>query len=123
MTPEPSSLSSGDERVKAEPPGIWWRMANLDVVAVITAKSGSEAIVEAALTELAGASRGDHGCISYDLFASGSTPGAFVTIEKWESQADLDAHMASPHIAEMITVAGDHLDGFPSIHTLRLVES
>jgi quinol monooxygenase YgiN len=46
-----------------------------------------------------------------------------VTIEKWESQADLDAHMASPHIAEMITVAGDQLDGFPSIHTLRLVES
>ena len=55
-------------------------MPNLNVVAVITAKSGSEAIVEAALRELAGASRGDQGCISYDLFASESAPGAFVTI-------------------------------------------
>jgi quinol monooxygenase YgiN len=98
-------------------------MANLDVVAVITAKSGSEAVVEGALRELAGASKGDQGCLAYDLFASEATPGAFVTIEKWESQADLDAHMASPHIAAMITVAGDHLEGFPAIHTLRPLES
>jgi quinol monooxygenase YgiN len=94
-------------------------MPNIDVVAVITAKSGSESIVEAALKELTAASRGDKGCLSYELFASDSTPGAFVTIEKWEAQADIDAHMASPHIAQMITVAGDHLDGFPAIHTLR----
>jgi hypothetical protein len=31
--------------------------------------------------------------------------------------------MASPHIAQMITVAGDHLDGFPAIHTLRSLAS
>ncbi|HEX4126159.1 MAG TPA: putative quinol monooxygenase [Acidimicrobiales bacterium] len=93
-------------------------MPNLHVVAVITAKPGSESIVEAALKELTAASRGDKGCLSYELFAS-DTPGAFVTIEKWESQPDIDAHMASPHIAQMITAAGDHLDGFPAIHTLR----
>ena len=68
---------------------------------MITAKSGSEATVEAALTELAAASEGDQGCLSYELFAS-DTPGAFVTIEKWESQADIDAHMASAHIMKMI---------------------
>jgi len=94
-------------------------MTNLDVVAVIAAKPGSEAIVEAALKKLAVASRGDHGCISYDLFASESTPGTFVTIEKWESQDDLDAHMASSHIADAISAAGDHFEGFPAIHTLR----
>ena len=98
-------------------------MPNLDVVAVIAAKPGSEAIVAAALTRLAEASRGDTGCISYEIFASDSTPGTFVTIEKWESQADIDTHMASPHIAEMITAAGDHFDGFPAIHTLRPLES
>jgi quinol monooxygenase YgiN len=94
-------------------------MSNIDVVAVITSKPGSESIVEASLKDLAGASKGDKGCVSYELFASDSVPGAFVTVEKWESQADLDAHMASAHIAAMITAAGDHLDGFPSIHTLR----
>ncbi len=98
-------------------------MPNLDVVAVIAAKPGSEAIVEGALRALVGPSRSDHGCISYDLFASESTPGTFVTVERWQSQEDLDAHMASSHLAEAITVAGDHFDGFPAIHTLRPLES
>jgi quinol monooxygenase YgiN len=98
-------------------------MTNLDVVAVITAKPGSEAIVEEALKALVIGSRGDHGCLSYDLFASESTPGTFVTIEKWESQEDIDAHMAGPHIAEVVTAAGEHFDGFPAIHTLRSLES
>ncbi len=98
-------------------------MPNLNVVAVITAKPGGEAIVEEALKTLVVASRDDRGCLSYDLFASDSTPGTFVTIERWQSQEDLDAHMASSHIADVITVAGDHFDGFPAIHTLRPLES
>jgi quinol monooxygenase YgiN len=97
-------------------------MANLEVVAVITAKPGSEQIVQEALCALVAPSRGDHGCISYDLFVSATAPGTFVTTEKWESQEDLDAHMASPHMAEAITAAGEHFDGFPDIHTLRPLE-
>ncbi len=97
-------------------------MPNLDVVAVLTAKPGSEAIVEAALKALVGASRLDHGCITYDLFASESAPGTFVTIGRWESQEDIDAHMASSHMADAITAAGDHFDGFPAIHTLCSLE-
>jgi len=92
-------------------------MATLDVVAVITARPGSESIVEGALRALVGPSRRDQGCISYDLFASDSTPGTFVTVEQWESQEDIDTHMA-----DAITVAGDHFDGFPAIHTLRSLE-
>lgn len=98
-------------------------MPNLDVVAVITAKPGGEAIVEGALKTLVVASRDDQGCLSYDLFASDWTPGTFVTIERWQAQEDLDAHMASSHIADVITAAGEHFDGFPAIHTLRSLES
>lgn len=98
-------------------------MSNIDVVAVIAAKAGSESIVESALRELTAASKGDKGCLAYELFASEATPGTFVTIERWASQEDIDAHMASPHIAQMITAAGDHLDGFPAIHTLRPLEA
>ena len=54
-------------------------MPNLNVVAILKAKPGSEAIVEDALRALVGPSRSDHGCISYELFASESTPGTFVT--------------------------------------------
>ena len=98
-------------------------MPNLDVVAVITAKAGSEATVEGALRELAGASKSDQGCLAYDLYVSESAPGTFITVEKWESQEDIDAHMAGPHIAKVITAAGDHFEGFPAIHTLRALES
>ena len=94
-------------------------MPALDVVAVITAKSGSEATVEHALQVLVGHSRNDHGCVSYDLFASDSVPGTLVTIEKWQSQEDIDAHMASPHMAAALAAVGDHFDGFPAIHHLR----
>jgi len=98
-------------------------MPNLNVVAILKAKPGSEAIVEDALRALVGPSRSDHGCISYELFASESTPGTFVTIETWQSKEDLDAHMASPHLADAITAAGDHFDGFPAIHPLRPLAS
>ncbi len=98
-------------------------MPELTVVAVIAAKPGSEAVLEAALRELTAASTHDHGCLSYELFVSASAPGTFITIEKWQSQEDLDAHMASPHIAKVISVAGDHFDGFPALHTLRSLEA
>jgi quinol monooxygenase YgiN len=97
-------------------------MPNLEVVAVITAKPGSESTVEQALRALVGPSRRDHGCLSYELFESNSAPGTFVTIEKWQSQEDIDAHMASSHLADVIAAAGDHFDGFPAIHTLRSLE-
>jgi quinol monooxygenase YgiN len=83
----------------------------------------SQPIVEAALKALVDPSRKDQGCISYELFASASVPATFVTIEKWQSQEDLDAHMASAHMADAIKAAGDHFDGFPSIHTLRPLSS
>ena len=98
-------------------------MSHLTVVAVIAAKPGSEAILEAALRKLTAASTHDRGCISYELFVSESAPGTFITIENWQSQADLDAHMASPHIAKVVTVAADHFDGFPAIHTLRSLDA
>ena len=49
-------------------------MPNLDVVAVITAKPGSEVIVEEVLKALVGLSRRDHGCISYELFPPTQRP-------------------------------------------------
>ncbi len=96
-------------------------MPTVDVVAVLTAKPGSETIVGDALKALADHSKHDHGCLTYELYASESAPGTFITVEKWESQEAIDAHMASSHMADVITTAGEHFDGFPAIHTLRLL--
>ena len=39
-------------------------------------------------------SRADHGCIEYVIAADPVDPGRAVLYERWESQADLDAHGA-----------------------------
>ncbi|TWP33435.1 putative quinol monooxygenase [Leekyejoonella antrihumi] len=96
-------------------------MSELRVVAEITAKPGSEQVVRDALATLAAASRGDDGCNSYELFESAAAAGTFFTIESWESQAKLDAHMQAPHLAQALKVAGEHLTAAPAIHPLQSV--
>ena len=45
------------------------------------------------------ASRDEHGCIEYVIAADPADPGRAVLFERWESQADLDAHLARPRQA------------------------
>lgn len=93
-------------------------MADLRVVAVLTAKPGSEDVVRGALTELVAETVKEAGNVAYKLYESGAVAGTFITVETWRSQADLDAHMKTPHIAKTLEVAGDHLATAPAIHPL-----
>lgn len=92
-------------------------MSDLSVVATLAAKPGTEKEVAAALGKLAAATRDEAGCISYEVFESASTPGTFVTIERWKGQSDLDAHMKSPHLAEALAEHGANLE--VAIHPLK----
>jgi quinol monooxygenase YgiN len=44
-------------------------------------------------------SRAEHGCIEYVIAADPVDPGRAVLFERWESQADLDAHGAAMRAA------------------------
>ncbi len=94
----------------------------LPVVATITAKPGSETIVHDALRALVAPTRREDGCLSYELYRSLADPTVFVTVEQWRGQADIDAHLQSPHLAEALSVAGDHLAVPPAIHPLQPIE-
>jgi quinol monooxygenase YgiN len=94
---------------------------SLQVVAVITAKPGSEEIVGSALRDLVGPTRQEDGCLSYELNRSAADPTVFVTVEQWREQADLDAHLQTPHLAKALEVAGEHLAVPPAIHPLAPV--
>jgi quinol monooxygenase YgiN len=98
-------------------------MSNLNVVGVLKAKSGSEAILQAALSDLVEPTRAEAGCLSYELFASVVDATTFITIEQWRSQADLDAHLETPHTARALEAAADALDGGPAIHPLAPLSS
>ena len=58
------------------------------------------------LVELAGKTRGEAGCVTYELFQRPDKPHVFRTVEEWRTQADVDAHMKTPHVAAAIAVAG-----------------
>jgi quinol monooxygenase YgiN len=94
------------------------QMSDLEVVAVMQAKPGSEDIVRQALEALVEPTLAEEGCRDYKLFSSLADPSTFITVETWRGQDDLDAHMQSDHIKKTLEVAGDHLAAAPGIHPL-----
>ncbi|WP_040320479.1 putative quinol monooxygenase [Aeromicrobium marinum] len=92
---------------------------SIDVVAVITAKPGSEDAVREALRGLVAPTREEAGCLGYDLSESAAAPGTFVTVEKWNDPSDLDLHMQTPHIQSALAVLGSELAAAPAIHPLK----
>jgi quinol monooxygenase YgiN len=96
-------------------------VSEVHVVATIPIKPESAAEATEGLKALVDAVRTENGCISYDLYESNSVPNTFVTVEVWESQDALDAHMTSPALGEAVTTLGSHLAGDIAIHPLRSV--
>ena len=45
-------------------------------------------------------------------------PGTFVTVERWRSQEDLDAHLGSPAVAAALAAADGKLTGEVMVHPL-----
>lgn len=93
----------------------------LRVIATIPIQPDRVEDARAALTTLVAATRGEEGCVAYDLFESGAAPGTFVTVEEWADQAALDAHMTTPHIAAAFEALGGALAGEVAIHPLTPV--
>ncbi|WP_291991775.1 putative quinol monooxygenase [Candidatus Accumulibacter sp. ACC003] len=91
------------------------------IMARLTARAGSEAALRLVLQELCGPSRGEAGCLSYELFHNQDDAREFVTLERWADQAAADAHLATPHVARAIAQAGELLAQQPLIHRFRQV--
>jgi quinol monooxygenase YgiN len=53
--------------------------------------------------------RGEAGCINYDLHQSHIDPALFVFYENWKSEADLEAHARSAHIQSFRKLANEIL--------------
>jgi quinol monooxygenase YgiN len=93
-------------------------MANLQVVAIMTAKPKSVKLVSEALLALVEPTRSEPGCNSYQLFTSAVDPATFITVETWSSREALNAHYQSPQVQQALSAASDHLVQAPVIHPL-----
>ncbi len=91
------------------------------VVARVVALPDKVEEVKSVLLGLIEPTRKEQGCIVYELLQNQADPTDFTFVEEWESQALLEAHLASAHIEE----AESQLDGLiaaePDIRLYQLL--
>ncbi len=69
----------------------------LVVVATLEAKAGQLELVKAEAQQLIDLTRIEPGCVEYVLHQDNENPLVLVFIERWESKAALESHIASEH--------------------------
>ena len=89
------------------------------LIAHLHTKPAQADAVAAALLELAGPSRAEAGCLMYDVCRSKADRNKLLVLEEWESQAVLDAHMATPHFKAFVERIGSALAGEPELEFLE----
>ncbi len=82
----------------------------LTVIAFMKAAAGKEAELKAELEALIEPTSHEDGYVNYDLHQGTEDPSTFFFYENWESAAQLDAHLATPHLVRFAGMIGDLLD-------------
>ncbi|MEO6595820.1 MAG: putative quinol monooxygenase [Planctomycetota bacterium] len=77
--------------------------------------------LRAALAENQAPSRKEPGCVRYEIAQSTTDANEFVTIEEWRSEADVETHLKTPHVARLFAKVPALLSSPPDIRTYRVV--
>jgi quinol monooxygenase YgiN len=73
--------------------------------------------------QVAQASREEEGCIGYRLYEDTEAENAFVFIEEWANEEALQAHFATPHIAEFMGAFPATLNAEPDVQFHAIADS
>ena len=74
-----------------------------------------------ALAALVAPSQAEAGCAHYELFQSLDEPTRFQTVERWQTPAAVESHLASEHVQAAFAAAGDLLAAEPVIQSFTRV--
>ncbi len=89
-------------------------MPEVVVVGSFKAQPGKEEEALAAFRKLVGPTHAEAGCILYALHRGADDPSRLAFVERWASREELDAHLGSAHVAEVLAKAeelfGDSAD-------------
>lgn len=77
-------------------------MSEIVVVGSFTARPGMETEAAEAFRTVLEPTHQETGCILYALHRGVDDPRRLAFVERWESREALDAHLASPHIQEVL---------------------
>jgi quinol monooxygenase YgiN len=78
-------------------------MAHITIIGTVVAKPETREELERLLAAQVAPTRAEPGCLNYDFHADAEDPCTFVFYENWRSQADLDAHLAMPHLRPLFS--------------------
>lgn len=92
----------------------------LSIVAIITAAEGQEEFVKDEVLKLVPITRGEEGCISYDLHQDNKNSASFVFYENWASAEALHAHLSNTHMQHFVKVTEGALAEFKVIELTKL---
>ncbi len=87
-------------------------MSKLTIIATIVANIDKVELVKTEMIKLLDKTRIEEGCINYDLHQDNDNPAYFVFHENWESEAHLEKHLASQHIAEYMAATEGCIETF-----------
>ena len=85
----------------------------LTAMGIARARPGQEEELGRRMAALVAPTRAEPGCISYELFRSSEDPALWMLFEQWRSQADLEAHIGSPHLQAFLADKHEVLEGSP----------
>jgi len=91
------------------------------VVARVVALPDQVEEVKSVLLGLIEPTRKEEGCIVYELLQNQADPTDFTFVEEWESQALLEAHLASAHIEEAESQLNGLVAAEPDIRLYQLL--
>ncbi len=91
------------------------------VVARVVALPDKVEEVKSVLLRLIEPTRKEEGCIVYELLQNQADPTDFTFVEEWESQALLEAHLASAHIEEAESQLNGLVAAEPDIRLYQLL--
>lgn len=93
------------------------------VLAEATARPENRDELAQALAKASVISREDPGCLAYSFQSNLEDQNSFTSIERWESREDLDAHLATAHVAELIGALTGKVTGPPVITAYEVSSS
>ena len=81
-------------------------MSEIILVVDLVAATGKADEIVAAFEACIGETHLEPGCLTYALHRDNANPDHFVHLERWASQADLDAHMSQPYVGVLFAAVG-----------------
>jgi quinol monooxygenase YgiN len=91
------------------------------VIARFIAKTGKEEELKGVLTALIPPTRREIACYQYDLLRNAADSREFCFVERWETDAALEQHLATPHVATAMAQAQPLVEAPPDVRRYRIL--